>query len=227
MSAPNERSLAAITVDEVGKALARQLGQVNPVVTTSNDPLAEFLKRADGRKDTENTQYPFFYIKPRSFQADKQTAYSPARMAKSPRALMTGRLNDGSFVQFRLIPVQLPIEFGFVTNDGPTQIEFAANWVALAHAGRYNFNLVYKGVELTVWMEPQENADIVEIDQGEGINEAITTGSVLVHCFIEPPGRPQRKISTVTPVFSVELKHDQPRDSVWTYADSPSNPDKS
>ncbi len=196
-----QRALITQLIHSVGTKLSIAFHLPAPVVTTGNNPVQEFLRRANGQKDTPETQYPFFYLKPRAFNLNRQS-YNPHRMAKSPLASQLGRLDDGTFIQMRLVPTLVTIEVGYVTNDSLEYEVWAANWIALAASGRIDFDFKYNGIKMGVFVELADQIEIPEIDQGEDINQIVGTTTLTLHGYVEMPGRPTEEIGTVSPKLS-------------------------
>lgn len=184
-----EAPLVINLLNAVGLMLSRQLNIKQPALTTSNNPKQEYLKRGDGREDKPVVDYPLFWIKPRSFQLNHQSAYSPSRMAKSPLTELYAATEDGSYQSIRLIPAVYQVECTFCTNDQHDSWVFAAQWAALARSGKVDFNFSYLGINLGIYVELSDQVDIPEFDQGEDINEVQVVATLSLHGYVELPGR--------------------------------------
>lgn len=216
-------------LNAVGIVLGRQLNIKQPVLTTSNNPVQQFLNRGDGREDAPVVDYPLFWTKPRGFQLNHQSPYSPSRMAKSPLTELYVATEDGSYQSVRLIPAVYQVEVTFLTNDTNDALMFASNWVAMARSGKIDFNFSYLGINLSIYIEPSDSVDVPEFDQGEDINHVQVTTSLNVHGYVELPGRQVSPGKPSDPTLTVgappENNTDNPNRYVtYSSAGSYSNP---
>lgn len=202
----NQQALIVQLIDSVAVMLAKSFHIPKPVVTTSNNPLSEFQRRAAGQKGTDETSYPFTVLKPRTYAVNQAAGYSPARMAKSPFTEILGRTSNGTMVATRFIPASVTIEVSFMSDDGLELGLFCANWIALAKAGKLNFDYGYQGVKLGIQVELSDSVDQPEIDQGEDINHGIANTTLVLHGYVELPGRPVEDVGMVTPKVQIRVE---------------------
>lgn len=180
--------LALVQWNHLSTKISRLFNVPKPQVTASNAPLADYLKRAEGRADSELVQYPFLWLKPNTVSLNSNV-YNPARMAKSPRAVLLGETSNG-LVTMRLIPTMMVLEMGYATNDFEAYAEFGSRWVALSRSGQLNFDFLHNGVRLSVRVEPGESWEIPNMDQGEDKQELMGMVQITMEGYVEL-GTPQ------------------------------------
>lgn len=198
------------TLAAVGSRLGEQLGVKTPVLTMANNPVQQYLNRADGRNDQPVTDYPMFWIKPRSFQLNHQSPYSPSRMAKSPLTVIAGRTSEGTYQQVRLIPALYQVECTFLTNDTQEALSFATGWTAMSRSGKADLMIEYLGIMMSIYVEMSDSVDLPEFDMGEDINHVQVTATLTVHAYVELPGAPTQMIPPVDPVKSAVIMEPAP-----------------
>jgi hypothetical protein len=196
-------------LNAIGVVLGQQLNIKQPVLTTSNNPVQQYLNRADGREDKQVIDYPMFWTKPRGFQLNHQSPYSPSRMAKSPLTELYAPVGEGTYQSIRLIPAVYTVECTYLTNDTEAAWQYAAQWVALSRSGKIDFNFSYLGILLSIYVELTDQVDIPEFDQGEDINHVQVTTTLTAHGYVELPG--------------AQINQNKPSNSSLTIGPTPAN----
>lgn len=179
---------------------------IEPQLRLTNDTYSQLLQKGGGaRTDNPALAYPITSIRPTAVQVDEES-YRPSIMARKGFARRFGLYNDNkdTVSAYNVVPIIVPFEFTYITDDAFKFIEFASQWAFEANAGNCNFTIKFRGVmySIRVRLDPQFDVPEKEGDY-DTQQQAIAVSNVTVHAYA--PGDIEtidRKTMTPELVFS-------------------------
>lgn len=188
MASKQQSQVTKYIIQGLQQQLGETFGLSNPKLVMTNFPLQYFLTAGGGyRADNQEVQYPYTYIRP--IQIGKDVESYPARVNANRPAARRFAIPDSSTNEavtvFNILPIVFTFEFGYISDDPMTFLQFCADWVFHSAGGNLNFGVAYKGVHMDVRVALDDNWTIPEKDDSpEQQTQVLGVSQITVKAYI-------------------------------------------